>query len=153
MPKDQFYGEESRLWRNPVRLESLEPMGPNLLLAFLSLLLAGSPFITQIEPINSYFQLRAVGNIRGTFEVFVITLGAGGFLFAMFNVFLRKKNASPYLALGALVLVVTFFYNGEQFPSPVNNSLFGGELFFVFVVSFVLGVTGLVVEWLVEKPH
>jgi len=128
-------------------------MGPNLLLALLSLLLAGSPYITQIEPINSYFQFRAVGNIRGAFEIFLITVGAGGFLFAMFNMFLQKKNGSPYLALGALVLLVTFFYNEEQFPLPLNNALFGGELFFAFVVSFVLGVTGLVVEWLVEKPQ
>ena len=128
-------------------------MGPNLLLALLSLLLAGSPYITQIEQINSYFQLQAVGNIRGAFEIFVITVGAGGFLFAMFNMFLNKKNGSPYLALGALVLVVAFFYNEEQFPLPLNNALFGGELFFAFVVSFVLGVTGLVVEWLVEKPQ
>jgi len=128
-------------------------MGPNLLLALLSLLLAGSPYITQIEQINSYFQLRAVGNIRGAFEIFVITIGAGGFLFAMFNMFLKKKNGSPFLALSALVLVVAFFYNEEQFPLPLNNALFGGELFFAFVVSFVLGATGLVVEWLVEKPH
>ena len=128
-------------------------MGPNLLLALLSLLLAGSPYITQIEQINSYFQLRAVGNIRGALQIFVVTVGAGGFLFAMFNMFLKKKNGSPYLALGALVLVVTFFYNEEKFPLPLNNSLFGGELFFAFVVSFVLGVTGLVVEWLLEKPH
>ena len=128
-------------------------MGPNLLLALLSLLLAGSPYITQIEQINSYFQLRAVGNIRGALQIFVVTVGAGGFLFAMFNMFLRKKNGSPYLALGALVLVVTFFYNEEKFPLPLNNTLFGGELFFAFVVSFVLGVNGLVVEWLLEKPH
>jgi len=128
-------------------------MGPNLLLALLSLLLAGSPYITQIEQINSYFQLRAVGNIRGALQIFVVTVGAGGFLFAMFNMFLKKKNGSPYLALGALVLVVTFFYNEENFPLPMNNTLFGGELFFAFVVSFVLGVTGLVVEWLLEKPH
>lgn len=128
-------------------------MGPNLLLALLSLLLAGSPYITQIEQINSHFQLRAVGNIRGALQVFVVTVGAGGFLFAMFNMFLKKKNGSPYLALGALVLVVTFFYNEEKFPLPLNNTLFGGELFFAFVVSFVLGVTGLVVEWLLEKPH
>jgi hypothetical protein len=128
-------------------------MGHNLLLALLSLLLAGSPYITQIEPINNYFQLRSVGNIRGGVEIFVIAVGAGGFLFAVFNMFLKKKNGSPYLALGALVLVVTFFYNEEQFPLPLNSTLFGGELFFAFVVSFVLGLTGLVIEWLVEKPH
>ena len=128
-------------------------MGPNLLLALLSLLLAAGPYITQIEQINNYFQLRAVGNIRGGFEIFVITVGVGGFLFAMFNMFLKKKNGSPYLALGALVLVASFFYNEEKFPLPLNNSLFGGELFFVFVISFVLGMTGLVVEWLIEKPN
>jgi hypothetical protein len=128
-------------------------MGPNLLLALLSLLLAGSPYITQIEPLNNYFQLRSVGNIRGGFEIFVIAVGAGGFLFSVFNLFLNKKNGSPYLALGAMVLVVCFFYNEEQFPLPLNSTLCGGELFFAFVVSFVLGVTGLVVEWLVEKPH
>jgi hypothetical protein len=128
-------------------------MGPNLLLALLSLLLAGSPYITQIEPLNNYFQLRSVGNIRGGFEIFVIAVGAGGFLFAAFNMFLKRRNGSPFLALGALVLVVAFFYNEEKFPLPLNNTLFGGELFFVFVVSFVLGLTGLVVEWLVEKPH
>ena len=128
-------------------------MGPNLLLALLSLLLAGSPYITQIEPLNNYFQLRSVGNIRGGFEIFVIAVGAGGFLFSVFNLFLKKKNGSPYLALGAMVLVVCFFYNEEQFPLPLNSTLCGGELFFAFVVSFVLGLTGLVVEWLVEKPH
>ena len=128
-------------------------MGPNVLLALLSLLLAGSPYITQIEPINNYFQLRSVGNVRGVFEILVITVGAGGFLFAVFNMFLKKKNGSPYLALGALVLVAAFFYNEEQFPLPLNSTLFGGELFFAFVVSFVLGLTGLVIEWLVEKPH
>jgi len=128
-------------------------MGPNLLLALLSLLLAGGPYITQIEPLNNCFQLNSVGNVRGGFEFFVIAVGAGGFLFAMFNLFLNKKNGSPYLALGALVLVVSFFYNEEQFPLPLNNTLFGGELFFIFVTSFVLGITGLVVEWLVEKPN
>ena len=128
-------------------------MGPNLLLALLSLFLAGSPYITQIEPINNYFQLRSVGNIRGGFEIFVITVGAGGFLFAAFNMFLKRRNGSPFLALGALVVVVAFFYNEEKFPLPLNNTLFGGELFFVFVVSFVLGLTGFVVEWLVEKPQ
>ncbi len=99
------------------------------------------------------FNFDRVGNVRGAFEFFVIAVGAGGFLFAIFNMFLKKKNGSPYLALGALVLVVSFFYNEEQFPLPLNNTLFGGELFFVFVISFVLGLTGLVIEWLVEKPH
>src|SRR4026208_1795668 len=115
-------------------------MGPNLLLAILSLLLAGSPYITQIEPLNNYFQLRSVGNIRGGFEIFVIAVGAGGFLFSVFNMFLKKKNGSPYLALGALVLVVSFFYNEEQFPLPLNSTLCGGELFFAFVVSFALEI-------------
>jgi predicted permease len=62
----------------------------------------------------------------------------------------QEENNSPYLALGALVLVVTFFYNEEKFPLPLNNSLFGES--FAFVVSLFSG-TGLVVEWLLEKPH
>jgi hypothetical protein len=128
-------------------------MGPNLLLTLICALLACSPYITQIGPLNNYFQLRAVGNIRGGFEIFVISIGAGGFLFSMFNMFLQRKNGSPYLALGALVMVVTFFYNEEQIPLPLNSTLFGGELFFAFVTSFILGLTGLVVEWLVEKPN
>jgi hypothetical protein len=128
-------------------------MGPNLLLAFLSLLLAGSPYISQIDAVNSYFQFRAVGNIRGSFEIFVISLGIGGVLFAFYNMFLGRKNGSPYLALGALVLVLSFFYNEENIPLPLNNTLFGGELFFAFVVSFALAVTGLVVEWLVHNPN
>ena len=128
-------------------------MGPNLLLAVICTLLAGSPYITQLKPINDYFQLRAVGNIRGGFEIFVITVGAGGLLFSLFNMFLKRKNGSSYLALGVLVMVVAFFYNGEQIPLPLNSTLLGGELFFAFVTSFVLGLTGLVVEWLVEKPN
>jgi len=152
VPKNQF--EKNQVfWRNSVHIIPRDPMGHNLLLALLSLLLAGSPYVTQIEPINNYFQLRSVGNVRGGFEIFVIAVGAGGFLCAVFNMFLKKKNGSPYLALGALVLVAAFFYNEEQFPLPLNSTLFGGELFFAFVVSFVLGLTGLVIEWLVEKPH
>jgi hypothetical protein len=128
-------------------------MGSNLLIALICALLAVSPYITQVGQINDYFQLRSVGNVRGAFEIFVITVGAGGFLFSLFNMFLKRKNGSPYLALGALVMVVAFFYNEEQIPLPLNSTLFGGELFFVFVISFVLGLTGLVVEWLVEKPN
>ncbi len=128
-------------------------MGSNLVLAFLCFLLTGSPYISQMEPINEYFSFRAVGNIRGGFEIFILTVGVGGLLFALFNMFLGKKNGSPYLALGAIVLVTTFFYNEEHIPLPLNNTLFGGELFFVFVVSFALALTGLIVEWLVHQPN
>lgn len=128
-------------------------MGPNLFLAFLCLLLAASPYISQVEVVNNYLQLHAVGNIRGSFEILVVIIGTGGFLFALFNMFLGKKNGSPYLALGALVLVMGFFYNEEKIPLPLNNVLFGGELFFSFVVSFVLAITGLVVEWLVHQVN
>jgi hypothetical protein len=128
-------------------------MGPNLLLALLCLSLAGSPYVSQIGAINDYFSFQAVGNIRDGFENFVITIGIAGFLFACFNMFLKKKNGSPYLALGALVLVVGFFYNEEHVPMPLSNTLFGGELFFCFVVSLGLAVTGFVVEWLIPQPH
>ena len=67
--------------------------------------------------------------------------------------FLKKKNGAPYLALGALVLTVEFFVNAEKIPLPLNNVLFGGESFFVFLASFVMAVTGLVVEWLLPQPH
>jgi hypothetical protein len=128
-------------------------MGSNLLLALLCLSLTGSPYVSQIEAINDYFSFRAVGNIRGGFEILVITIGIAGFLFACFNMFLKKKNGSPYLALGALVLVVGFFYNEEHVPMPLGNALFGGELFFCFVISFGLAVAGFVVEWLIPEPH
>ncbi len=128
-------------------------MGPNLLLAFLCLLLAISPYISQVQAVNDYLQLGTVGNIRGSFQIFVVTVGIGGLLFALFNMFLGKKNGSPYLALGALVLVVGFFNNAEQIPLPLRNVLFGGELFFAFVVSFALAVTGFVVEWLVHQSN
>lgn len=128
-------------------------MGSNFLLALLCALLAGSPYISRIEAVNSYFDLRTVGNIHGLFEIFVIAIGTVGFLFACFNMFLRRKNGSPYLAVGALVVVLAFFYNEEKIPLPVHNALFGGELFFVFTLSFVLAVTGLVIEWLIPQPH
>ncbi len=47
--------------------------------------------------------------------------------------FLKKKNGAPYLALGALVLTVEFFVNGEKIPLPINNVIFGGESFFIFL--------------------
>ena len=128
-------------------------MGPNLLLAFISVLMAGAPFISKIEFINDYFQFRAVGNVRGSFQAFVITVGVFGVCLALFDLFLKKKNGAPYLALGALVLTIQFFVNSEKFPLPLNNVLFGGEMFFVCVVSFVMAITGLVVEWLLPKPQ
>lgn len=128
-------------------------MGPNLLLAFLSMLLAGGPYISKIDFVNNYFQYRSVGNVRGTFQAFIIGVGIFGVCFALFNMFLKKKNGSPYLALGALVLTVEFFVNSEKFPMPLNNVLFGGEMFFVFVIGFVMAVTGLIVEWLIQQPH
>ena len=128
-------------------------MGPNIFLALICLILAGSPFVTQIPFVNDSFQLRSVGNIRGSFQVFVITIGAGGFLFALFNMFLKKKNGSPYLALGTLVLLVEFFWNDEQFPLPLGNAFLGGELFFCFLVGLVLAIAGLIIEWLVQQPH
>jgi hypothetical protein len=55
------------------------------------------------------------------------------------------------MVIGALVLVIGFFYNEEAIPMPLRNTLFGGELFFAFVVSFVLAVAGLVAEWLMQS--
>jgi len=128
-------------------------MAANVLLGLISLVLAGSPYISQIPSLNEYFGLRAIGNIRGSFEIFVISLGIGGFAFSLYNMFLRKKNGSPYIVIGVLVLLVGFFYNEETVPLPLNNTLLGGELFFAFVVSFTLAISGLVVEWLIEQPN
>lgn len=128
-------------------------MSGNLLLGFLSLVLALSPYITRVGAINDYLQLRSVGNIRGSFEIFVVALGALGIALSLYNMFLKKKNGAPYILIGALILVVGFFYNEEKIPLPLNNAFMGGELFFAAVVSFFLALTGLVVEWLVEQPH
>ena len=128
-------------------------MGPNLLLAFISALLAAGPYISQIDFINNIFQYHAARNVSGGFQAFVIFVGGFGVCFAFFNMFLKKKNGAPYLALGALVLTVEFFVNAEKIPLPLNNVLFGGESFFVFLASFVMAVTGLVVEWLLPQPH
>ena len=128
-------------------------MGPNLLLAFVSVLLASGPYVSQIDFINNYFQYHAVGNVRGGFQAFVIFIGAFGVCFAFFNMFLKKKNGAPYLALGALVLTVEFFVNNEKIPLPLNNVLLRGEMFFVFLIGLVIAITGLVVEWLIQQPH
>jgi intracellular septation protein A len=128
-------------------------MSGNLLLGFISLVLALSPYITKFGAINDYLQLRSVGNIQGSFEIFVVALGAIGLALSFYNMFLKKKNGAPYILIGALILVVGFFYNEEKIPLPLNNALMGGELFFAAVVSFFLALTGLVVEWLVEQPH
>ena len=128
-------------------------MGPNLLLAIISALLAAGPYISQIDFINNIFQYHPARNVSGGFQAFVIFVGGFGVCFAFFNMFLKKKNGAPYLALGALVLTVEFFVNAEKIPLPLNNVLFGGESFFVFLASFVMAVTGLVVEWLLPQPH
>jgi len=128
-------------------------MGPNLLLAFSSAILAIGPFISQIDFINNTFHYYPDHNVGGGFQAFVVFVGCFGVCFAFFNMFLKKKNGAPYLALGALVLTVEFFVNGEKIPLPMNNVLFGGESFFIFLASFVMAVTGLVVEWLLPQPR
>lgn len=128
-------------------------MSGNLLLGFISLVLAISPYISKMGAFNNYLQLRTVGNIRGSFEIFVVSLGAAGVVLSLYNLFLKKKNGAPYIVIGALILVVGFFYNEEKIPLPLSNALMGGELFFACVVGLFLALTGLVVEWLVEQPN
>jgi hypothetical protein len=128
-------------------------MGPNLLLVFVSALLAAGPYISQIDFINNIFKYNPDHNVGGGFQAFVVFVGCFGVCFAFFNMFLKKKNGAPYLALGALVLTVEFFVNGEKIPLPAKNVLFGGESFFIFLASFVMAITGLVVEWLLPQPH
>ena len=122
------------------------------MLALISLILTASPYISKFTLVNQRFHLHDVGNIKGGFEIFVLGVGSIGFILALYNMFLGKKSGSPYMVIGALVLVVGFFYNDEAIPMPLNNALFGGELFFAFVVSFVLALAGLVAEWLMQDP-
>ena len=128
-------------------------MGPNLLLALVSALLAAGPYISGIELINNIFDYHPARNVTGAFQAFVIFVGGFGICFAFFNLFLKKKNGAPYLAMGALVLTVEFFVNSEKIPLPLNKVLMGGEMFFVFLIGFVMAITGLVVEWLLPQPH
>jgi hypothetical protein len=127
-------------------------MAANIMLALISLILTASPYISKFTFINQRFHFHDVGNIKGGFEIFVLVVGSIGFILALYNMFLGKKSGSPYMVIGALVLVVGFFYNEEAIPMPLNNVLFGGELFFAFVVSFVLALAGLVAEWLMQDP-
>ena len=128
-------------------------MAANIMLALISLILTVSPYISRLTFVNQQFHLRSVGNIKGGFEIFILVVGGIGFVLALYNMFLGKKSGSPYMVIGALVLVIGFFYNEEAIPMPLSNTLFGGELFFAFVVSFVLAVAGLVAEWLMQEPR
>jgi|SRR6266480_2996052 hypothetical protein len=127
-------------------------MAANILLGLISLVLAGSPYISKITFVNRSLQFPALGNIRDHFEIFVFCLGVIGFILALYNMFLRKKNGSPYIVMGVLVAVVGFFYNDETFPMPLNTFL-GGELFLAFVVSLILAMAGLVADWFMEQPN
>jgi len=127
-------------------------MAANIMLALISLILTVSPYVSKSTAINQQFHLHDVGNIKGNFEVFVLVVGCIGFALAVYNMFLGKKSGSPYMVIGILVLVVGFFYNDEAIPMPLNDALFGGELFFLFVVSFILALAGLVAEWLMQDP-
>jgi hypothetical protein len=127
-------------------------MAANIMLALISLMLTVSPYISNFTLVNQQFHVHPLGNIKGSFEVFVLVVGGIGFMLAVYNMFLGKKSGSPYMVMGALVLIVGFFYNDEAIPMPLNNVLFGGELFFLFVVSFVLALAGLVAEWLMQDP-
>jgi hypothetical protein len=128
-------------------------MAANIMLALISLILTASPYVSRLTFVNQQFHLHAVGNIKGSFEIFILVVGGIGFVLALYNMFLGKKSGSPYMVIGALVLVIGFFYNEEAIPMPLSNTLFGGELFFAFVVSFVLAVAGLVAEWLMQEPR
>jgi len=128
-------------------------MAANIMLALISLVLTVSPYISRLSFLNEEFHLQVVGNIRGSFQVFILAVGGIGFVLALHNMFLGRKNGSPYIVIGALVLVISFFYNGETIPMPLNNALFGGERFFAFVASFILALAGLVAEWLMQDPR
>jgi uncharacterized membrane protein len=122
----------------------------NLLLGFISLVLACSPFLARNAYLDNFFQNTSFPNARNSFEMMVVSLGALGLGLSLYNLFIKKKNGSLHIVIGALVLVVGFFFNQEKFPLPNRNNLLGGEMFFILVVSLALAVTGVIVEWLMD---
>jgi hypothetical protein len=122
----------------------------NLLLGFISLLLACSPFLARNAYLDNFFRNTAFPNARNSFEMIVVSLGAVGLGLSLYNLFIKKKNGSLHIVIGALILVVGFFFNQEKFPLPNRNNLLGGEMFFILVVSLALAITGVIVEWLMD---
>ncbi len=80
----------------------------------------------------------------------VVSLGGLGLALSLYYLFIKKKNASLHIVIGILILIVGFFYNEEKFPLPNRNNLLGGEMFFILVMSFVMAITGVIVEWLLD---
>ncbi len=122
----------------------------NVLLGFISIILACSPFLARIAYFDNFFRIDSFPHTRNNFEMMVVSLGGLGLALSLYYLFIKKKNASLHIVIGILILIVGFFYNEEKFPLPNRNNLLGGEMFFILVMSFVMAITGVIVEWLLD---
>ena len=122
----------------------------NVLLGSISIILACSPFLARNAYFDNFFQINSFPHTRNNFEVMVVSLGGFGLALSLYYLFIKKKNGSLHIVIGILILIVGFFYNEEKFPLPNRNNLLGGEMFFIFVMSFVLAITGVITEWLLD---
>ncbi|HVN81907.1 MAG TPA: hypothetical protein VMW38_23185 [Terriglobia bacterium] len=125
-------------------------MKGNALLGFISIILACSPFLARNAYFDNFFRINSFPHTRNNLEVMVVSLGCLGLALSLYYLFIKKKNGSLHIVIGILILLVGFFYNQEKFPLPNRNNLLGGEMFFMLVMSFVLTVTGVIVEWLLD---
>jgi hypothetical protein len=123
-------------------------MAGNLLLAFLSLLMGISPFISRIPQINEKLGMLSANRITGRFELFVFALGALGLAAAIHSLFIGAKRGAPHIVLGLMFLFVAFFYNDETLPRPLSHVFMGGDMFFAFLVAGIWAIAGAVVEYL-----
>jgi len=124
-------------------------MSGNLFLGFLSVILAFSPILVRNAFVGRFLQIGPSPHGLNGFEIMVLSVGGLGVVLTLHNLFIKKKNGSLHIVIGALVLFTGFFYNGEKLPLPNVSSLFEVEMFFIFVVSFLLSVSGIIVEWLI----
>lgn len=125
-------------------------MSGNFLLGTISIILAISPFLTRNAHFDRFFQTSLPSGGLNNFELMVVVLGGLGVALSLFHLFIKKKNGSIHIVIGALILVVGFFFNEEKFPLPNWSNLLQAELFFIFVGSFLLAVSGIIVEWLMD---
>ena len=123
-------------------------MSGNLLLGFVSMILALTPILARNPSLVRLIQITSSPHGLNGFEIMVLSVGGVGVALALYYLFIKKKSGSAHIVMGALVLFVGFFYNGEKFPLPNLTSLFDVELFIIFIASFLLAVSGIVVEWL-----
>ncbi len=122
----------------------------NILLGFISVILTFSPYLARNAYFDNLFRFQSLPNARNWFEGLVITLGSVGIGLSLFYTFIKKKNGSIHVLIAVVILMIGFFFNQERIPLPMRNNLLGGEMFFIFLMSFTLAVAGAAVEWLMD---